>query len=523
LSQKEHRIMTAHADDPAPADAPGHAVGKAFGPGSPTLLFAGIAVLAFVVRLTPLLLGGGLGSYGRYDDGVYYAAADSLTFGRVPYRDFTLLHPPGITLVLAPFALLGRVTSDPVGMATGRLAFIAIGSLNAVLVTALACRWGRFTALAAGTLYACWLPATYAEQSTLLEPLGGTALLVALLLLLNTTRAPTVRAEVMAGVAVGLACTMKIWYVAPFAAVVVWQLAARKPRAAARVAVGGVAALLVVLAPFLILARGRMFDMVVRDQLRRPPPTTPRAKRLSSIVGIDTFLRGHQTEIAILTTVAMILLAAAAVACLLDRHARVIVWVLAVNLVVLLASPSYFPHYAALTAGPMALVATIALGKLVAALRARTVISGLVLAVSLLAFLGSGARIAATAQGKTFPGAAFATAAPAGCVAADDPETLIQMNRLSSDLRAACEVPVDVTGITYDRDYRVDSAGAEILRSDDTAFQRYLYNYLVSGSSFVVSHLGGDDPAPDVLAALRAHPPLARATNLVLRRGDGGS
>src|ERR1700710_555200 len=174
-------------------------------------LLAMVGVLALVVRMVPVLLGGGRTSCGRYDDGVYYAAADALTFGRMPYRDFVLLHPPGIALVLAPFALLGRLTTDPIGMAAARAAFMAIGAGNAMLVAAVCLRWGRRAAITGGVLYACWGSAIYAEQSTMLEPLGNTALLIALLLLVHPTRVAGARAELLAGGALGLAATLKIW------------------------------------------------------------------------------------------------------------------------------------------------------------------------------------------------------------------------------------------------------------------------------------------------------------------------
>jgi alpha-1,2-mannosyltransferase len=489
--------------------------------GSRRLLFASVAVLAFLIRLTPLLIGGGLGSYGRYDDGVYYAASDALTFGRVPYRDFVLLHPPGILLVLAPFALLGRLTSDPTGMAAGRLAFMGIGALNAVLVTALAHRWGPKAALTAGVLYACWLPAVYGEQSTLLEPLGGTALLVALLLLLKTARPPTIRAEVLAGVALGLAVSMKIWYVAPWGVVVLWLLVAGRARAAVRVAVSGTVALLIVLLPFMILARGRMFDMVVRDQLLRPQADRSRGGRLANILGIHIFLAGHHTELAIATEAALVVLAVAAVVCWVDRTARVIVALLVVNLLVLLLSPSYFAHYAALTAAPGALVLGVALGKLAAARRLRPASTALVV-VSLVAFLASGVWVASRPEGTSFPGAQLAKAAPAGCVTADDPQALIQMNRLSRDLRSGCRVDIDVTGITYDTLRRVRRDGKPVPRRNNRAFQQYLYNYLVSGNSFVVARRKGDGLTPDTSGALARRPALARSHGLVLQRGKGG-
>ena len=61
-----------------------------------------------VARLGEVLHGAGLTSDLGYDPGVYFAAADGLVHGRVPYRDFVLLHPPGIMLAVAPFALATR-------------------------------------------------------------------------------------------------------------------------------------------------------------------------------------------------------------------------------------------------------------------------------------------------------------------------------------------------------------------------------------------------------------------------------
>ena len=69
-------------------------------------------VLAFAARLWPVLHGGGLFGLAGYDDGVYESAADAVVSGRLPYRDFLLLHPPGLIYLLAPFALLGRVIGD---------------------------------------------------------------------------------------------------------------------------------------------------------------------------------------------------------------------------------------------------------------------------------------------------------------------------------------------------------------------------------------------------------------------------
>ena len=37
--------------------------------------------------------------------------------GRMPYRDYVLLHPPGLVFLLTPFAALGRLVGDANGWA----------------------------------------------------------------------------------------------------------------------------------------------------------------------------------------------------------------------------------------------------------------------------------------------------------------------------------------------------------------------------------------------------------------------
>jgi len=55
----------------------------------------------------------------EYDDGVYYAAARLLLDSYLPYSDFSIVHPPGVSLVLLPAAVFGyllgagRDSSDP--------------------------------------------------------------------------------------------------------------------------------------------------------------------------------------------------------------------------------------------------------------------------------------------------------------------------------------------------------------------------------------------------------------------------
>jgi alpha-1,2-mannosyltransferase len=255
-----------------------------------------IALLAFVARLLPTLHGGGLGGYDDYDDyddGVYFGGSQALIAGRLPYQDFVLLHPPGILLVLSPLAALARVVSDHRAFELARVAFMALGSLNAVLTAAVAGRSrlrGPVAAVVAGTLYALWPPAIEADSTTMLEPLNTLGLLVALLLLYR--RPTSAHQEFLAGVALGAATAVKVWGVVPLVVVLVWELVLHLPRAAAQVALGAASALTVVCLPFFLAAPGAMYRMVVVDQLERGEVNRGVLDRLSGILGVSRFQSG---------------------------------------------------------------------------------------------------------------------------------------------------------------------------------------------------------------------------------------
>jgi hypothetical protein len=128
-----------------------------------------LAAIAFAFRLVPVLRGGGLFGLGNYDDGVYYAAATGLVHGRLPYQDFLVLHPPGMPLLLAPFALGAQLTSDSYGFAAARLAWMLLGAVNALLIWRILRPIGLVAALFGGLGYAVFYRAVYADKSTLLE------------------------------------------------------------------------------------------------------------------------------------------------------------------------------------------------------------------------------------------------------------------------------------------------------------------------------------------------------------------
>src|SRR5436305_9090670 len=130
--------------------------------------------VAGAARLSVIAHGGGLRSAFGYDAPVYFAASDAFVHGRLPYRDFVLLHPPGIMLALTPFAALTKVLTDQAAFAVADLSFAVVGAVCAVLVVRVGRRLGFGTgALIGGLAYAAWWGSIEAEYLVRLEPLGN--------------------------------------------------------------------------------------------------------------------------------------------------------------------------------------------------------------------------------------------------------------------------------------------------------------------------------------------------------------
>ena len=183
----------------------------------------GIVAVAFVVRALPLFRGAGLDGHLGYDDGVYFGAAVALTNGVLPYRDFLLLHPPGIAVLLSPFALIAGATSDATGFAVARLAFMALGAVNAGLVTVVAGRYGRRAGLLGGRAVRGLVRrgARRAGRPILIGPRDARCCSMAMLVIGSPPgRSPYVAAHAVAGRrCLGAAAAIQVWAVLPVAVI----------------------------------------------------------------------------------------------------------------------------------------------------------------------------------------------------------------------------------------------------------------------------------------------------------------
>lgn len=440
------------------------------------------AVTALAARVVPVIRRGGLWGLGNYDDGVYYAAGTALAHGLLPYRDFLLLHPPGIVLALAPFGLLARLTSDTSGFTAARLAWMCLGAVNTILVARIVRPLGLWPACLGASFYALAPPAIYIEYTTLLEAPAQTCVLLALVILTSRGDLPVPRmAALMAGALLGASSTFKIWGVVAVVVVVAWFVLRRSWQTALQVLAGSAVAVTLVCLPFFVAAPGPMWRMVVMDQVTRGQTGASVPRRLAEIVGLGLRRPEIHTFTPVLTAT-LVLLTVLLLLAWTVPSARLAV-VLAVSLTtLLLLSPSWFLHYAGLACGPLAVA--LAAGAAAAAQRLRPLgrYAGTGLGVLLAcAMVAQAYSLTGLQLGSGFPAASLrrGVASTSGCVTADDPAALVEMDVLTRNLDRGCSFVADLGGYSYELTRR---RGRTTTRRDDKEWQRIYLDYLRTGS-----------------------------------------
>jgi alpha-1,2-mannosyltransferase len=476
-----------------------------------------IAVIAFLFRLVPVLRGGGLLGIGDYyDDGVYYASATGLVHGQLPYQDFLLLHPPGMTLLLTPFAAMAQVIGDSYGFAFARLAWMLLGAANAVLIWKILRPIGSVAALFGGLSYAVLYPAVYVEKSTLLEGPATTALLIAMVLLEPVAQAGSVpRSRVFAaGALLGLAITIKIWGVLTLMIVLGWLLLVRRFRVALQVMIASAVSVTIICLPFFVGAPMAMWNQIVRDQFfrsRRVGITI--FDRLQGWAGLDIVDRSLPTAITVAAVTA--LLCAAALAWKYPV-AQLAVLLMILQGALLLMTPAFFPQVPALTAPAVAITIGAAIGRLTALARAAPMRIAIIgsFAGALLVYASGYATVTFN---RPFPDhfKAFTTVTP-GCITADDQTALVLTDSLSRNLKRGCRFIADLGGHSHDF---AAASGRDTTRTRNRAFQRFALEYLRSGSvTILIRYRDGRGFSARTNAVVDQWPLLARSDRYEVRQ-----
>jgi hypothetical protein len=390
--------------EPRPALAPARAPVAAPPRQAFWLFTAACATVAVVLRGYQLSRPGYLTGVTEYDDGVLFGNALRLVSGVIPYRDFAVVQPPGSMLLIAPAALLAKVTGTAGGLAAARLLTVAADTANVILLSRLVRHRGPVAVIVAGGGYAVDPDAIAAAHTFLLEPWLNLFCLAGALLAFDGDRlAGSARRRLAwAGAAFGFAAAVKVWALVPLGVLAVVVLVTSRqdrwpplpfPRArpgvallpgrtrwpAGTLAVGGLAAGAVLglglpLLPFVSFAPGAVARGVIISQVQRDAGgTASPLTRLADLAGLH-LLPGtgpHRTE--------LLVLAAAAVACwaacaavqrrLTALDAYALAGAGAVTSMFLLPR-LYYPHYGAFAAPFLALTAALPLASLSTALTA---------------------------------------------------------------------------------------------------------------------------------------------------------
>lgn len=445
-----------------------------------TCIGVGVGLVAFVIRLVPVLRGGGLKGFYNYDPAVYYAAAVGMAHGLMPYRDFLLLHAPGVPVALLPFALIGLQTSDSTGMALARLAIMVMGAVTAVLVARVLKPLGAGAAVIGGLAYAVYWPAVYVERAAWLEGFGSFLTVLAMLLVLGVPRFRERHprwAMALAGASLSLACAVKVWAVVPLLTVLVWVLLQRKWRDAAALTAGAAAAGVAMLLPF-ITALSPMWQMVVSAQLGRQRGAADTwLMRVEGLSGLNIAWSGHIHGAAVVAAAAIVVISLLA---LPTKEGRLALLLLATGGVLLMAGPTWFRHYPALIAGPLAVALGAGAGQVIGWLRPRWLKAvALVVASGTLATVG--VMLSTERVGTRFAGKQLAqiVAGLPGCLTTDDPNSLIVSNLLDANLKQGCQFVIDLSGYRY-----VVGDGQTFTKNAE--WQRFVREYLGSGSAVIL-------------------------------------
>jgi hypothetical protein len=455
-------------------------------------------VLGLALRLLQLTRPGHLLGVTEYDDGVYLGAAIRLVYGVLPYRDFILVQPPGLIVLMTPVAALGKVVGTAWAMGIGRLLTAGAGAASVTLAGLLVRRRGLLAVVITCGIMAVYPEAIQAAKTVLQEPWLVLACLAGLLAVFDDDRITTsTKRLAWGGVAFGFAGAIKLWAIIPI--IVVLVLCAGRPRKAAVYAAGVAAGFLVPVLPFAALNPSSFYRGVFLAQLTRVDDVrTPLSIRLADLSGVVGAGRG--TVVLVSVVITLFVVAAAIGATVVTRRPPPPLEWFALGTAALVALSFLWPvdfyyHYACFFAPFLALAVALPVARLVTGLQEaasgqpralRPELAALaVAALAILAMFVSQARSVATEHGITDPTGAPSVIPKGACVLTDQVSFTISADRFISTV-PGCPQIVDGDGTNLDlsggRNGVTGAANTPAVRNLwDAAFRKAQYVWLSSG------------------------------------------
>jgi hypothetical protein len=273
-----------------------------------TLTIAVTTGIALLLRLYLLARPHYLLGITGYDDGVDFGSALRLIGGSLPYRDYVFVQPPGITVLMAPVALLAKVVGTDSGLAVARVLTVLVGAAGVTLVGLVVRHRGALAVALASGMFAVAPDAILSSHSVLLEPWLVLFCFGGVLALFDGDRlTESRRRAVLGGGLLGFACLLKLWAILP-AIVIAVQFAAITDRRRIAAYLGGLFAVpAAVLLPFVGAAPGAFVrDVVANELVRGDVSRAPLIARLVSFTEIRDL--NPSTAMIVAVTVALVLL-----------------------------------------------------------------------------------------------------------------------------------------------------------------------------------------------------------------------
>ena len=435
-------------------------------PGAAATVIVVATLVGLALRLYQLSRPGYLLGITEYDDGTDFGSAVRLVQGALPYRDFIMIQPPGITLLMAPVALATKTLGTVTGMAAGRVLTV-LASAAAVPLGGLLT---RHRGLLAVTL-TCGIVAVYpdsvlAARTVLLEPWLVLFCLLGALAVFDGDRVAGGRRLIWGGLAFGFAGAVKVWAILPV--LVILALTAHRPRQAGRFAAGVAIGFLLPVLPFALLAPRTFYRSVFIAQLVRTDVVrVPVGPRLQDMLGLSHLPPLPTPALVVIGAVVVVAVAALAVtgSRLTHRPPPALDWFAMLSCVLVVAAflwpADFYYHYAGFLAPFLALALALPAARVMAALpqqgsRARaSALAGRCVAATaagiLIAFVvlqaAAESHLAAAVSASEI--SATEHTIPAGaCVFTDQVSYTIGINRFVS--RApGCSLMVDGVGTDY--------------------------------------------------------------------------
>ena len=441
------------------------------------LPFSLTPVGAVIVAATLLALGlrgfqifrpGHLLGVGDYDDGADFGSALRLIHGVLPYRDFIVVQPPGIVLLMIPSAALSPLIGTAGSIAVARVLTVAASAAAVVLGGLLVRHRGVFATIVTCGVIAIYPGSVQAAHTVLLEPWLTVFCLAGAVAVFDGDRlAGSGRRLAWGGAALGIAGAIKVWAIIPVAVIVVLcLLGAERVRRTTRFLAGVAAGCLIPVLPFAVLAPARFYDSVIVAQLIRTDARTPLGYRLQYLTGLVAWDLSTVTYliagIVLVVIVAGTLIAAYRVT---RRGPPPLEWFSVVTaaliVVAFLVPDDFYYHYPAFLAPFLAMAFALPAARLLdgwpaspgrATRRAtwprRSAAAAAGLAVFVLPFVAGGAESSATPTYASALPAVDRVIPPGACVLSDEVALLISADRFTSS-SPGCSVMVDGFGTSY--------------------------------------------------------------------------